>query len=130
MNINTVIDHLNKKYDINLDSSYYQNISIWRDWWMGYYAPFHTFAEVGLDGKKKERKLYTLKMAKQVCEDWASGLLNDELHIAIDDEASETYILGEKEDAEEGKEDKTAKKNIFKGILRNNAFRQQGNRLI
>ena len=71
MNINTVIDHLNKKYDINLDSSYYQNISIWRDWWMGYYAPFHTFAEVGLDGKKKERKLYTLKMAKQVCEDWA-----------------------------------------------------------
>lgn len=130
MNINTVIDHLNKKYDINLDSSYYQNISIWRDWWMGYYAPFHTFAEVGLDGKKKERKLYTLKMAKQVCEDWASGLLNDELHIAIDDEASETYILGEKDDAEEGKEDKTPKKDIFKGVLRNNAFRQQGNRLI
>ena len=130
MNINTVIDHLNKKYDINLDSSYYQNIAIWRDWWMGYYAPFHTFAEVGLDGKKKERKLYTLKMAKQVCEDWASGLLNDELHIAIDDEASETYILGEKDDAEEGKEDKTPKKDIFKGVLRNYAFRQQGNRLI
>ena len=65
MNINTVIDHLNKKYDINLDSSYYQNIAIWRDWWMGYYAPFHTFAEVGLDGKKKERKLYTLKMLKR-----------------------------------------------------------------
>lgn len=130
MNINTVIDHLNKKYDINLDSSYYQNIAMWREWWMGYYAPFHTFAEVGLDGKKKERKLYTLKMAKQVCEDWASGLLNDELHIAIDDETSETYILGEKDDAEEGKEDKKPKKDIFKGVLRNNAFRQQGNRLI
>ncbi len=41
-----------------------------------------------------ERDLYTLKMAKKVCEDWASILLNDKTEIVVDDKASSDFLLG------------------------------------
>lgn len=95
MNIKTVIDYLNKQQGYNLDSEYYTRISQWRDWWQGYHLPFHQFKEQGSDGAIRNRDMYTLKMAKKVCEDWASILLNEKTQIVIDDEASSEFVQGE-----------------------------------
>ena len=94
MNIKTVIDYLNKQQGYNLDSEYYTRISQWRDWWQGYHLPFHQFKEQGSDGAIRNRDMYTLKMAKKVCEDWASILLNEKTQIVIDDEASTEFVQG------------------------------------
>lgn len=95
MNIKTVIQYLNKQQGYDLDSEYYTRISQWRDWWQGYHLPFHQFKEQGSDGVIRHRDMYTLKMAKKVCEDWASILLNEKTQIVIDDEASSEFVQGE-----------------------------------
>lgn len=94
MNIKTVIDYLNKQQGYNLNSEYYTRISQWRDWWQGYHQPFHQFKEQGSDGAIRSRDMYTLKMAKKVCEDWASILLNEKTQIVIDDKVSSEFVQG------------------------------------
>lgn len=95
MNINSVVEMLNKEYGYSIDSSYYKYIKIWADWWKGYYKPFHTFNEVQSDNTTIKRKLYTLKMAKKVCEDWASILLNEKTTISVDDESAQKLLFGD-----------------------------------
>lgn len=95
MQIKNVIAWLNKKYGYNLSSEYYSRIALWADWWQGYHKPFHRFREVGHDNSIRNRELYTLKMAKKVCEDWAAILLNEKTTLAIKDKASGTFLLGE-----------------------------------
>ncbi len=93
MNIQPVIDYLNKNKGYSLSADYYNNIDIWQNWWKGFYKPFHEFKEVHGDTAVK-RKLYKLKMAKKVCEDWASILLNEKTAIAIDDKLSSDFVQG------------------------------------
>ena len=54
----------------------------------------HKFSETTDTGKKKERTLYSMKMAKKVCEDWASVLLNEKTQITIEDKASSEFLQG------------------------------------
>lgn len=89
-----IISYMNKEYGYEIDSRYYGNIDIWTCWWRGYYKPFHEFVENGANGVRIKRELYTLKMAKKVCEDWASILLNDKTSVVIDDNASKTLVEG------------------------------------
>mgnify|MGYP000926529402 CR=1 FL=1 len=114
MNIGTIIDYLNKNKGYNIPSEYYGNISVWRNWWKGFHKPFHEFTEVNGENRIK-RKLFTLKMAKKVCEDWASILLNEKTQIVIDDKASSEFAQGE---------DGTG------GVFGDNDFWQQGNALV
>lgn len=116
MNIGTVIDYLNKTYGYDLDSTYYENIERWKDWWKGKYKPFHTYQEKDYTGKKIEREMYTLRMGKKVCEDWASMLLNEKVRFEIEDKASSLFICGSED--EEG------------GVLYENRFEIKGNELI
>lgn len=89
-----MIELLNRERHADIPSEYYSQIKIWRDWWRGFYKPFHEFRE--RDGEKLiTRKLYTLKMAKKICEDWAAILLNEKTQIAIDDKASSEFVQGE-----------------------------------
>ncbi len=118
MNINTVIDHLNKEYGYDLSASFYEYITEWQYWWKGYYKPFHHYQERGYDGKLIDRKLYTLKMAKKICEDWASILLNEKTEIVISDKNSSEFVLGKKDDENDG------------GVLGENDFSVHGNELI
>lgn len=91
-----IINYLNKNYGCSLSNSYYKYIDDWRNWWTGFYEPFHRI--VTSDGKKKShRDMYTMKMAKKVCEDWASILINDKTAIKIDNEYSARFILGDTE---------------------------------
>lgn len=94
MNIQTVVEYLNKRRGFNLSSSYYTaHIAEWVNWWKGYHKPFHHFRELA-DQKVIERDMYTLKMAKKVCEDWAAILLNEKTEIIIDDKASAEFVQG------------------------------------
>lgn len=94
MKIEQIIEYLNKEYGYNVSSSYYSYIEEWDKWWRGYYKPFHHFTEIA-GTKKIERDMYTLKMGKKVCEDWASILLNEKTEIVIDDKASNEFIQGD-----------------------------------
>lgn len=91
-----IIRYLNKNCGCSLSGDYYKNIEEWHDWWAGFYEPFHRINTS--DGKKrKSRDMYTMKMAKKVCEDWASILINDKTFINIDDKHSERFIIGDTE---------------------------------
>lgn len=114
MNIGTIIDYLNKNKGYNIPSNYYEKIDTWRDWWRGFHKPFHEFTEINGENRIK-RKLFTLKMVKKVCEDWASILLNEKTQIVIDDKTSSEFVQGE---------DGTG------GIFGDNDFWQQGNALV
>jgi A118 family predicted phage portal protein len=91
--IEQIIEYLNKEYGYDVSSSYYSYIREWDKWWRGYYKPFHHFTEVA-GTKKIERDMYTLKMGKKVCEDWASILLNEKTEIVIKDKSSNDFIQG------------------------------------
>lgn len=117
MNITAVIDYINKERNTNLSTAYYRLIEDWMCWWRGYYKPFHSFVEVGADGKKLNRQLYTLKMGKKVCEDWAAILLNDKTTIAVGDAASSAFLQGKDEEG-------------TGGVFGANEFWRRGNELV
>lgn len=114
MNIQPIIDLLNEEKQYNLSSDYYSKVDVWRDWWKGFYKPFHQYTELTGDSVKT-RELYTLKMAKKVCEDWAAILLNEKTEIVVNDEKSNKFLHDSKD------------KN---GILDKNDFWQLGNSLV
>ena len=96
MNIGAVIEYLNKEHHYNLSADYYARISVWRNWWEGFYKPFHEYSEQCGD-KLTPRKLYSLRMGKKVCEDWASLLMNDKTQISAADAKSAAYLQGKNE---------------------------------
>lgn len=95
MNITRFIQYLNKTKGWNLQGAYYATIDQWRDWWRGWYSPFHRIKETGLDGTLCTREMYRLKMPKRACEDWASLLLNDKTTVTVEDASSAQWLLGE-----------------------------------
>ena len=92
-----VIDYLNKTYGYNISTSYYHNIGTWLDWWKGKHKPFHEYNENGFNGRILKRDMYTMKMAKKICEDWASLILNEKTSIVIEDKKASEFIQGEDE---------------------------------
>lgn len=109
-----ILQYLNKKFGTSLRTEYYENVRLWKAWWQGYVKSFHSFRE--LDGDRVlDRKLYSMKMAKKICEDWASILLNEKTGIVIADKASSDFVQGVKQTS---------------GVLGANEFWQRGNELI
>lgn len=93
--ISLAVSYLNKKLGAEIPTEYYSNIKTWRAWWEGYVDEVHSYRELGLDKKPRKRKLYRLGMAKRVCEDWASLLLNEKTTLAIEHKGSELFLQGE-----------------------------------
>ena len=91
------------------DGTYYSRIAEWEAWWKGHERSFHEYAEAAAAGVTVRRQLYRLNMAKKVCEDWASLLLNDRTVIRIDDEQGDSFV---------------------KQTLRRTGFAAQANRLV
>lgn len=109
-----LIAWLNQKYGYEISEEYYKHIDIWLNWWRGYYQPFHRY-HFSNGEMIIERDLYTLKMGKKVCEDWASVLLNSKTHIKISDDKTNLFVQGTRETM---------------GVLGANSFWTKGNRLI
>ena len=89
-----IIDWLNNNFGYHISNDYYKFIDDWKDWWKGFHQPFHQITFENGE-KRRTRDMYTMKMGKKVCEDWASILINDKTFIRIDDEYSETFIVGD-----------------------------------
>lgn len=89
----TIISWLNGRYGFDISEDYYRHIAVWEDWWRGYHEPFHR--TVGYNGVRRvARDMYTLKMAKKVCEDWAAILINEKTTVKVADEQSEEFVCG------------------------------------
>lgn len=110
----SIISRLNRKYGYSLKTDYYNVIEIWHNWWQGFYEPFHRVKFD--DGKQiRSRDMYTMKMAKKICEDWASLLINDKTIIKVTDEYSYEWLQGD---------------NQHGGVLGANNFWEQANDLM
>ena len=94
MNVAAFIEYLNKTKHLHLDADYYGNIEVWRQWWKGDVPDIHDQKEDAPDGSVISRRLASLRMPKQVCEDWANLLLNDKTTFQIGDAATSAYLLG------------------------------------
>jgi len=116
--ITLVVDFLNKEYKTDIKTEYYGYVRKWRDWWRGYYKPFHSYQELGVDNAPKQRELFRMNMAKRICEDWAAILLNEKTQLNIDDKASSEFIQGAEDAQGVG------------GVLGANNFWAEGNELI
>ena len=94
MDIRAIIDILNKELGSSIRADYYSKIDDWSKWWKGYNRAFHQYYELLENGGRRSRDLYSLRMAKKVCEDWASVLLNEKTTVTIDNPASSKFVLG------------------------------------
>ncbi len=88
-----IIEALNRELGLSLSGSYYTRIGEWESWWRGRYRPFHEFKERS-GTRLLKREMYTLGMAKKVCEDWASLLLNEQTTVAAGHKKSGEFLLG------------------------------------
>lgn len=95
MDIKAVVDILNKDFGANISADYYARIGGWREWWTGHVKSFHTYRELQEGGSHKNRELFTLRMAKKICEDWAAILLNEKTEIDVDDDPSSVFLQGD-----------------------------------
>ena len=69
-------------------------IAEWYSWWQGYSKPFHRFFENSAGQGLVPREMYRMNMAKKICEDWASLLINDRCSVKISDENGESFVKG------------------------------------
>lgn len=67
-----VLKYLKKQGYDTVSTDYYNWIELWESWWKNE-VDFHKYH----DQSGKERKLYTLGMAKRIAEDWASILFTE-----------------------------------------------------
>lgn len=80
---------LKEKKIIASPSSY---ISIWTKWYKGKVPSFHRYYVY--NGQKKIfKERVSMKMAKQVCEDWASLLMNEKVKIVVADQEQMDNLL-------------------------------------
>lgn len=90
-----VLDLLARERGVRLDERGWQRIAEWRDWWMGEYKPFHRYRERTAAGGVVERPIYSMRMAKKICEDWSSILLGEHPEISVPHTPSRRFLLGE-----------------------------------
>lgn len=79
------------------NSNYYTNIGEWLDWYKGTLKSFHT-VKVSNGLTTPTREIYALKVAKRVCEDWSSSMLNEDVKIVINstNKKSSIFVQGSK----------------------------------
>lgn len=97
MNIANFINFLNKRNGWKLSADYYALVEEWKRWWQGYCSTFHSYETIQSDGTPKKRELYSMRMPKKICEDWASLLLNERTGIVVADENTQKWLAGDNE---------------------------------
>lgn len=79
-----VLKYLNKQGYETVSTDYYTWINLWESWWKNK-VDFHKYH----DQTGKERKLYSLGMAKRISEDWASILFTERDEIVTETSTKE-----------------------------------------
>lgn len=81
---NVVLKYLKEQGYDNVSTNYYNFIDMWESWWRNE-VDFHKYH----DQTGKERKMYTLGMAKRVSEDWSSILFTERDEITTEAKTDE-----------------------------------------
>ncbi|MFA6813770.1 MAG: phage portal protein [Bacteroidaceae bacterium] len=79
--VNTIIEYLNKRGFTTTPSEYYAYIQEWDDWYKGYFKPFHSYVQYN-GTSYISKKMYSLGMAKKICEDHANLIMNEKVQIS------------------------------------------------
>ena len=84
---NRIIDYLRKNYKYGIpETSIYQSIDAWESWYKND-VEFHQYK----DNYGKTRYMYSLGMAKRLCEDWASIIFTEKDEITTDKEQNNGF---------------------------------------
>lgn len=70
---------------------FYTYIDNWRSWYDGYVKAFHRY-RIWNGMKYVPCRLYSLGMAKKVCEDWANLLMNEKVKITLEGKKEQNFI--------------------------------------
>lgn len=108
-------EKLGREYGCTFDTGYYPKIRLWEEWWQGFVPEVHRFVQYGVDGRRIERRIYSMHMGKRICEDWASILLNERTTISVGHRGSGLFLQGQ---------DGTG------GVFGKTKFWRQGNELV
>ncbi|MBR6808073.1 MAG: hypothetical protein IKM46_06820 [Clostridia bacterium] len=91
---NEILDYLERAHGITSPREYYARIDEWGAWMKGHLRSFHEFYENGNGGFPIKRRLYSLNMAKKICEDWASLIMGEKTYIKASDSKSDEWLGG------------------------------------
>lgn len=84
----TVIEYINKKYKYGIPTtSMYEIVLGWESWYKND-VEFHNYK----DNYGKTRHMYTLGMAKRLCEDWASIIFTEKDEIVTNKKQNESFV--------------------------------------
>ena len=78
--MNKIQEYLKSQGYSLVESGYSDTIDQWLHWYQGYLESFHRYS-VTINNTTRQLKRYTLGMAKTVCEDYATLLLNERVQI-------------------------------------------------
>jgi len=87
-----ILGILAEKVGAAVGIGYYAKIEEWLSWWRGTHRSFHCYWENGVGGYPIRRELYRMNMAKKICEDWASILMNDRTYMTAGDELTQRWL--------------------------------------
>mgnify|MGYP001218572648 FL=1 len=79
-NLDAVAQYLDKKKYNTIDKEYRSKIATYKEWFVGYCKEFHDY-KISANNIQRTLKRYSLGMAKTVCEDFATLLLNERTQI-------------------------------------------------
>ena len=82
-----VIKYLQEKGYPNVSSDYYNYVDLWEKYWKND-VDYMTYQ----DDYKNTHRLYTLGMAKRVCEDWASIISSEQDEVVADKDQNKEYV--------------------------------------
>lgn len=82
-----VIKFLKEKGYNNVSTDYYNFVDLWETYWKNE-SDYITYT----DDYKIQHRLYTLGMAKRVCEDWASIISSEQDEITTDKPINDEYV--------------------------------------
>ena len=74
-----------------MPEEFYTYIENWKSWYDGYVELFHRYS-IWNGMKFVPCRLYSLGMAKKVCEDWANLLLNEKCKITLEGKPEQDFI--------------------------------------
>ena len=83
-----VIKYLLGKGYKNISKDYYDYVTNWENWYKNRVDEFHQY----YDSYGTKRRMFTLGMAKRVCEDWASNLYGEDDKITCDKGQNKKFI--------------------------------------
>lgn len=93
MDFQKIVSLVQRKYGKGVyDADLCARMKTWWAWYTNNVPEFQTM-RISNGLTTPQRKIYTLGMAKRVCEDWASTLLNDSFKITVNSSSSKSSVF-------------------------------------